>query len=107
MLRWLAIFVVALTIMTPALVWGPGATDSGIYNFIWTRQFGEAMASGQFYPRWLPDSFEGLGSPTFYFYPPFAFWVSGALDALGFPTLQAINGAAALLLLGSGASMYA
>jgi hypothetical protein len=64
------------------------------------------MAAGNLYERWLPGSFEGLGSPTFYFYPPFAYWISGGLRALGLPVQQAINATGLLLLIGSGLAMH-
>lgn len=98
--------LVALLIMLPTLLLGPGYSHSVSYNYIWTSQFGDEMAKGNLYPRWLPDSFEGLGSPTFYFYPPITFWVAGAFDAVGLSTLAAINMTGLLALLLSGVAMY-
>lgn len=85
---------------------GLQATHSASYNFIWTAQFAEALGRGEIYPRWLPSSFEGLGSPTFYFYPPLAFYVSGLFDLAGLSTVRAVEVAAALFTLGAGVSMY-
>nr|MCU0729145.1 integral membrane-like protein [Sphingopyxis sp.] len=82
-------------------------SDSFRYNFVWVSQFGSEIAQGNLYPRWLPDSFEGLGSPAFYFYPPIALWIAGTLDAVGFSTLAAINVTAWLALAASGMAMYA
>ncbi|MDO7833953.1 integral membrane-like protein [Sphingobium sp. HBC34] len=93
-------------LMLPAFLWGPGATHSHHYNILWTRHFADQMAAGHLYERWLPDSFERLGSPTFYFYPPFAYWISGGFRALGLPLLQAINLAGLTLLVGSGLAMH-
>lgn len=98
--------LIALLVSLPSLIFGPGATHSHLYNYVWTSQFGAAMQAGDLYPRWLPDSFEGLGSPTFYFYPPIAYWVSGALDAIGLPTYQAVHIAGLLFLLASGVAMH-
>jgi uncharacterized membrane protein len=106
MRRWLLLIPLAVAVMAPSLLLGPSHTHSQLYNFIWTRQFADAMAAGELYPRWLPASFEGLGSPTFYFYPPLTFWVSGGLDALGLSSLQAINVAVLMLLIASGLTMY-
>jgi hypothetical protein len=106
MRRWLLLIPLAVAVMAPSFLFGPSHTHSQLYNFIWTRQFADAMAAGEFYPRWLPASFEGLGSPTFYFYPPLTFWISGGLDALGLSTLQAINAAVLLFLIASGLTMY-
>ena len=104
---WLLLALLGCVIMLPALLWGPGATHSYLYNHIWTRHFGEQMAAGHLYERWLPRSFEGLGSPAFYFYPPLAYWLSGGLNAIGLSVGQAINGASLLLLIASGISMHA
>lgn len=98
--------LVAALILLPSFLLGPGDSHSVTYNYIWTSQFGTEMAKGNLYPRWLPGSFEGLGSPAFYFYPPIAYWIAGAFDAMGLSTLAAINMAAFLTLLLSGIAMY-
>jgi len=97
----------ALVLMAPALVHGAPGIDSAAFNYVWTRQFAEGLASGDIYPRWLPGSFEGLGSPTFYYYPPLAFYLSGALEVVGLETTHAIAAAGLVLLLASGGAMYA
>ena len=99
--------LLALVATLPSFLWGPGVTDSAGYNYVWTKQFGDGLARGELYPRWLTQSFEGLGSPTFYFYPPLAFYLTGLVQAAGMPTLQTVNVAGAVLLFGSGAAMYA
>ncbi|UZW55100.1 hypothetical protein NUH86_16760 [Sphingobium sp. JS3065] len=98
--------LVAALILLPTFLLGPGFSHSVTYNYVWTSQFGTEIAKGNLYPRWLPGSFEGLGSPAFYFYPPIAFWIAGAFDAGGLSTLAAINMAAFLTLLLSGITMY-
>ncbi len=98
--------LVAALLLLPSLLYGPGHSHSATYNYVWTSQFGTEMAKGNLYPRWLPDSFEGMGSPTFYFYPPLAYWISGGFDALGLSTPAAINAAALVTLLLSGMAMY-
>lgn len=101
------LILLGCVLMLPALLWGPGATHSHLYNHMWTRHFGDQMAAGHLYERWLPRSFEGLGSPTFYFYPPLAYWLSGGLNAIGLTVGQAITGAGLLLLIASGLAIYA
>lgn len=95
----------ALALMAPALLHGAPTLDSGSYNYVWTNQIAAEMARGVVYPRWLPQSFEGLGAPTFYFYPPLAYLLSGALG-LVLDTGRAISAAGFLLLYGSGLAMY-
>ena len=79
--------LLGVALMLPALLWGPGFTHSHQYNLLWTAHFGREMAAGHLYERWLPDSFEGLGSPTFYFYPPFAYWIGGGFRAVSYTHL--------------------
>jgi len=98
--------LVAMAVMLPSFLFGPGATHSVSFNYIWTSQIGAAMQQGDLYPRWLPQSFEGLGSPAFFFYPPLAYWLTGAIHAVGLSTLQAINMGALLLLFASGVTMH-
>lgn len=104
---FVALILVALGLMSVSIAAGGVPTDSATLNLVWTRQIGDAFANGEVYPRWLPQSFEGLGSPAFYFYPPIAFFLSGAFNAAGLSLEQSINGAAFLTLLGSGVTMYA
>jgi hypothetical protein len=101
-----ALPLLGLALMLPALLWGPGTTHSHQYNYLWTQHFGREMAAGHFYERWLPASFEGIGSPAFYFYPPFAYWMGGGLNAIGIPVLTAINLTGLVLLVASGLAMY-
>jgi hypothetical protein len=62
------------------LILGVIATHSSPFNITWATQFSEQFREGTLYPRWLPQSFGGLGSPTFYFYPPLAFWIDAILS---------------------------
>ena len=103
----LVLAALAILLLTPGLLLGAPAIDSAAFNYVWTQQFGEALGRGELYPRWLPRSFEGLGSPTFYYYPPFAYYISGALDLAGLDTPRAISATACVLLFASGLSMYA
>ena len=68
------------------------------------------MARGEPYPRWLPDSFGGLGSPAFVFYPPLAFHVDALVAAATFRLLDVprrLGVTAFVLLWGSGLGMRA
>src|SRR5262249_8494381 len=88
----------------------PGLTHSFPSDVIWARQFDRLLAHGHLYPRWLPDSFDGLGAPVFYFYPPLAFYLIAALNAVTFSALttpQLLSLAAVAFLAASGAAMYA
>jgi hypothetical protein len=88
---------------------GANFNDGTKYNYVWGKQFLEQIQAGILYPRWLPSSFAGLGSPAFYFYPPLAFFID---SLVGFVTLDVLpvhyrlSVAAAALLWLSGESMY-
>ena len=51
------VVLVAMLLMAPSLIWGPPVLDSGAFNYSWTQQFGEALARGEFYPRFFPGSY--------------------------------------------------
>ena len=46
----------------------------------WGGHFAQQFWSGEIYPRWLINHNEGLGSPTFFFYPPLPFWLTAWLS---------------------------
>lgn len=46
-------------------------------------QFKAAMLQGVLYPRWMPEDFNGYGSPTFVFYSPLLFFFSSLLNIAG------------------------
>ena len=96
--------------MAPSLVWGTLPSHSSMHNLTWAAQFSDQVLSGILYPRWLSGSFDGLGAPTFYFYPPLAFWVDAAIRGLTadlLPTSWRLSVTAVVLLWASGAAMYA
>lgn len=102
----LSFALLAFCLHLPALFVADSASHSSVYNYIWTTEFADAFSAGKFYPRWLPDSFEGLGSPTFYFYPPLAYWVSGSFAAMGISATVANVIAATVFSAASGLAMY-
>ncbi len=93
------VLAVAVAASVPAFFVHPGAGKSLGYNLAWTEHFAAHPFS-----RWMPDAFEGLGSPTFYFYPPLVFWLAGAFGA-ALPAVSAVNPTGFTLLLLSGLAM--
>jgi len=69
--------IVLLPVFTMALlmILLPVSGDDGWVHLNWVGQFTNLIRQGYWYPRWLPDSFAGLGSAAFYFYPPLPYWV--------------------------------
>jgi hypothetical protein len=104
----------ALIAAAALALWAPSLAvaevgDSFGYDLNWSAQFSAAFRAGDLYPRWTPASFDGLGGPTFYFYPPLGFWltalISLATGGLG-PALQ-LKLAELALFAGAGWSMFA
>ncbi len=104
------IVLVAIALMSPELVLGLTVTDNFRFNMLWPEQFGALMRGGHLYPRWLPQAWEGLGTPAFYFYPPIFFWATGIFDTLTAGALSSerfVPFASLLLMLVSGLGMRA
>lgn len=102
-----AIVGLALVLMIPAVLRPPMTHDSFWITWVWADQFTGELARGNLYPRWLPRSHGGLGSPVFYYYPPLAFYVTGLLGLVGLSTYASILGAFFVGLAGSGLAMHA
>jgi hypothetical protein len=81
------LLIVAAMLLAPSLVLGTLLSHSSHLNLIWAQQFAEQVRTGILYPRWLPDSFDGLGAPTFYFYPPLSFWIDALVSVVTFDAL--------------------
>jgi hypothetical protein len=108
-LAQLAVLVGAAAILAaPFLMFGALPGHSTIYNITWTSQFVAAVADGTAYPRWLPDSFAGLGSPAFFFYAPLPFywtWLHAPLGVTPEGTFRLLGVSMATMLLASGLTM--
>jgi hypothetical protein len=106
----LVLLVVAALLLAPSLVLGNLISHSSPQNLTWAEQFADQFRAGVAYPRWLPQSFETLGSPTFYFYPPIGFWVDALVSVATFNTLSVsyrLSLSTLVLLWASGITMHA
>src|SRR5437879_2410322 len=106
----LVLLIAAAVLLAPSLILGNLLSHSSPHNVTWAAQFSDQFRAGIPYPRWLPDSFDGLGSATFYFYPPIAFWVTAlcSLVTLGaLSTSYCLSLATLVLLWASGMTMRA
>lgn len=79
---FIIIFGVCLVGIAPALLLGAGGWDIHCQSLA-TRHFSASFWEGNLYPRWLPDMFAGDGSPMFFYYPPFAYYISVLFAFLG------------------------
>lgn len=96
------VLILALVLVLPANRHGPVLHDGFAIDWVWADQFTRELALGHFYPRWMPLSDGGLGSPVFYFYPPLAFYVTGIFGFAGLPTYASVIAAFAAAFAGSG-----
>ncbi|HMI18366.1 MAG TPA: hypothetical protein VK533_02345 [Sphingomonas sp.] len=103
--RWLWLALLAVALMSPAIFGPLRLNDSHWINYSWSEQFTAAIAHGDLWPRWLPQSHGGLGAPDFYFYGPVAFWLAAPFGLVGLAPWPALLGAATLGLWFSGLAM--
>jgi len=78
----LVLAAAAILLLSPTLVLGTLISHSSPQNLTWASQFADQFRAGILYPRWMPDSFDGLGSPAFYFYPPLPFWIDAVVSVI-------------------------
>jgi hypothetical protein len=97
---------VAALISLPAAFGPVRLNDSFWIDWVWLQQFAGELGKGVGYPRWLPLSHGGLGSPVFYFYPPLAFYAASAFTFLGIGTYGALVATFAAASLLSGLGVY-
>lgn len=96
------IVIITLILMAPVAL-GPTLNHESFWiDHVWASQFSELLREGTLYPRWLPWSHDGLGSPVFYYYPPLAFYLTGALELAGMSTYGSIIAAFGLAFAASG-----
>lgn len=106
----LALGLAVLLLLAPSLILGTQLSHSSSLNLNWALQFAAQFRAGILYPRWMPDSFGGLGSPAFYFYPPLPFWLDALVSVLSFDVLSVqyrLVVTSALILWASGLAMHA
>lgn len=73
----LAVLVLlSFILLRKPLLQGAGWNHSYFFNAAWILEFDDALKRGAFPPRWLHGAFGGLGAPSFYYYPPLAFYVT-------------------------------
>lgn len=85
-----ALFLIAFMFL-PTIIFGVGNFYDMRFHMSWFLSVREQIGHGQLYPRWLPDQMSGMGSPAFYFYPPFATYFFILTDFLTFNSLPPQN----------------
>jgi len=93
----------------PLIAVGPHVGHSLAWNIEWSRGFAEALAAGEWYPRWLPALEMGAGSPIFFYYGSVPFYVTAVpyLLCRGCGDLVALGIGEWLIVVGSALAFYA
>ena len=76
------VVAVAILLFAPSLVIGTLTSHDSWLIGSWATQFSSLFRAGVLYPRWLPQSFDNLGAPTFYYTPPLAYWLDALVSAI-------------------------
>lgn len=104
---WAAIIAFSALLTMPAALGPMRLNESFWIDWVWLDQFAEQLRHGILYPRWLPLSHGGLGSPVFYYYPPLAFYVGSIFSLAGLTTYASLVAAFFTAYALSGVAMYA
>lgn len=106
----LFIICAAVIAVLPVLLGGlPYFSHDGAVHVVWYSNFARQFWAGEPYPRWLSGMNEGLGSPTFFYYPPVAYYLTvpfyflSKIDANGWHQL---GFAASIAQIASGLCAY-
>lgn len=70
----LVISSVGLVLILPTIAYGAFDAHDTLVHLNWANYFSKQLWAGELYPRWLLDMNSGLGSPTFFFYPPIPYY---------------------------------
>ena len=105
-LVFVAIAAVSVGVFLPAMFGAPRLNESFWIDWVWLDQFVRELAHGNLYPRWLPLSHHGLGSPVFYYYPPLGFYLGSLFVFAGLSTYAAIVATFIVASMLSGVGVY-
>jgi len=109
LLASLCILAVALILTLPAMVYGAINAHDILVHLNWSNYFSQQFWAGELYPRWLLNMNSGLGSPTFFFYPPIPYYFTSLFYYFGFgesPIWSQLILSAAFALIASGFTAY-
>jgi hypothetical protein len=102
----LALAAAALAVVLPIARHGTPVGHDSRLHMLWVGQFADSLAAGVLYPRWLPDVNQGLGNPTFVFYPPLLYYLAALGRVVTGSDARGLDLASAALLLLSGVAAY-
>lgn len=99
-----SIDVMAAIVFTIALIIGVSkfnifATFDGYVHVTWIYYWNQQFLGGQFFPKWFDDTFAGLGSASFVFYPPLFRFFSIPFAIISLSPTQQVKGAIIVCLV--------
>jgi hypothetical protein len=101
---------VACAFVLPPVLFGSYNGHDTVPHLLWSRHFAAQFLSGDLYPRWLHEMNGGLGSPAFFYYAPFPYYVTSFFHLFSGAQSDGwteLGLASALALAASGAAAYA
>jgi hypothetical protein len=107
-IHFLFLTAIAVILALPMLLYGPLAQGHDTLEHInYARHFSDQFWSGELYPRWLIGMNHGLGSASFFVFPPLPFYVYAIVEPVAkLLRLNAMSLTAFLALWGSGLSAF-
>jgi len=71
--------IFAALLLVVGSILGKAVGTDGMNQVYWLHDYAALVSQGTFLPRWIPNGFHGLGAPSFYFYPPLAFYLGAII----------------------------
>lgn len=98
-----------LVLTWPALSTGYIPSHDVLIHLLWATNFSDQLWAGEWYPRWLDQMNDGLGSPVFFFYAPLPYYLTASLKPLFSVDPEGwrqVGAAASMAIILSGYSAY-
>ena len=107
---WAFLFIALLTVLLAGPFWQipglPAGTDDAQTHAGRSVAMYRAFEQGVYWPRWVPDAYNGLGAPIFHHYSPGLYWLAAAALGAGIGLDQALKLIVTAALLLSGLGVY-
>ncbi|MCC5643545.1 hypothetical protein LC607_11425 [Nostoc sp. CHAB 5824] len=100
------IVAVGLILSIPILSYGCLNAHDIQAHLPYSKHFADQLWQGDLYPRWLQNMNAGLGSPTFFFYPPVPYYFTSLFYLWTKSSCTALALSNSLALIASGLTAY-
>lgn len=82
LLHLVILLLYGLVLTWPAVSTGYIPSHDVLIHLLWSTNFTSQLWAGEWYPRWLDQMNNGLGSPVFFFYAPLPYYFTASLKPL-------------------------